>query len=173
MDENFEDRLAAVERALTDGDHTLSALAGDAETADRLDTLEADIEELSDRVAELEAATQALRGYVGNVRAVNEEVEERADLAISKAERAHDAAVDDRKEGADSQNPPSASTGNSLQSSIDGRGANFETPRTDELRDDPDALAGPPDHSVGGDSGPSADSQPEMSGLVARIRALL
>ena len=39
---------------------------------------------LFDRLAELEAAVQALRGYVGSVRAVNEDVEQRADLAVRK-----------------------------------------------------------------------------------------
>jgi hypothetical protein len=37
-------------------------------------------------VSELEAATQALRGYVGNVRAVNRDIEQRADTALAKAE---------------------------------------------------------------------------------------
>lgn len=93
MDETFEDRLAAVERALTDGDHDCSALTEGAATADRVTDLEADIEELTDRVAELEAATQALRGYVGNVRSVNDEVEQRADKALAKAETAHQIAT--------------------------------------------------------------------------------
>ena len=85
MDETLEDRIAAVERALTDGDHDLAALATEGDAADRIETLEADVAELTDRVTELEAATQALRGYVGNVRAVNEEVRERADLALETA----------------------------------------------------------------------------------------
>jgi DNA repair exonuclease SbcCD ATPase subunit len=88
MDGTLEDRLAALERAVTDGKHDCSALAEGAATADRVDAIEAEIEDLTDRVAELEAATQALRGYVGNVRSVNSEVEERADLALSKAEAA-------------------------------------------------------------------------------------
>ncbi len=88
MDETLEQRLTAVERALTDGERPLSDLPDAEETAARLDALAADIEELTDRVAELEAASQALRGYVGNVRAVNEDVEQRADLALEKAEAA-------------------------------------------------------------------------------------
>ncbi|WP_158057577.1 DUF7310 family coiled-coil domain-containing protein [Halorussus halophilus] len=88
--ESLDERLQAVERALIDADtntdHDLTALRDAAEVdaqlaahTERLDTLEA-------RVEELEAATQALRGYVGNVRAVNDAVERRADAALAKAE---------------------------------------------------------------------------------------
>lgn len=66
-----ERRLDAVERALTED-----------ESLDRTDRLE----ELETQVTELEAAVQALRGYVGSVRAVNEEIEHRADRALRKAE---------------------------------------------------------------------------------------
>lgn len=68
--DSLERRLEAVERALS-GDEPL-------ERTDRLDDLET-------RVVELEAAVQALRGYVGSVRAVNEDVERRADRAFRKA----------------------------------------------------------------------------------------
>jgi len=69
--ESLERRLDAVERALS-AEEPL-------ERADRLD-------ELEERIVELEAAVQALRGYVGSVRAVNEEIELRADRALRKAE---------------------------------------------------------------------------------------
>ena len=64
-------RLDAVERALSEEEPL--------ERADRLDDLET-------RVAELEAAVRAIRGYVGEVRAINEDVERRADRALRKAE---------------------------------------------------------------------------------------
>lgn len=86
MDDALVERVDALERAVTDGDHDLSALATEAAARDRLDSLEDQCEQLEARIAELEAATQALRGYVGNVRAVNEEVETRAEQALSKAE---------------------------------------------------------------------------------------
>ncbi|SDK05935.1 hypothetical protein SAMN05216226_11619 [Halovenus aranensis] len=86
MDDSLAERVDALERAVTDGDHDLSALATEAQARDRLDSLETQYEELEARVAELEAATQALRGYVGNVRAVNEEVETQAQRALSKTE---------------------------------------------------------------------------------------
>ncbi|MEF8886622.1 MAG: hypothetical protein V5A30_02360 [Haloarculaceae archaeon] len=86
MDDQLEERVAALERAVTDGEGDAAALAEAAVTAERLEALETTVEDLEDRVAELEAATQALRGYVGNVRSVNREVEERADLALSRVE---------------------------------------------------------------------------------------
>ncbi|WP_119817276.1 DUF7310 family coiled-coil domain-containing protein [Halalkaliarchaeum desulfuricum] len=46
-----------------------------------------EIAKLESRVAELEAATEALRGYAGSVRSVDREVERRADLALATAER--------------------------------------------------------------------------------------
>ena len=69
--DSVERRLAAVERALSEEEPI--------ERADRL-------EDLADRVAELEAAVQAVRGYVGEVRAINEDVERRADRALRKAQ---------------------------------------------------------------------------------------
>jgi hypothetical protein len=94
MDE-LEARIDALERAVTDGDHDLSELAAEGETRERLAAVETEVGDLADRVAELEAATQALRGYVGNVRAVNREVEQRADAALAKAESVESAIVGD------------------------------------------------------------------------------
>ncbi len=102
MDE-LEARIEALERAVTDGDHDLSELAAEGEARERLATVEAELEDLTERVAELEAATQALRGYVGNVRAVNRDIEQRADIALAKAESLESAfaADDSSADGAD------------------------------------------------------------------------
>jgi len=86
MDDQLEERVAALEHAVTDGEGDPAALAEAAVTVERVEDCEATLEDIADRVAELEAATQALRGYVGNVRSVNREVEERADLALSRVE---------------------------------------------------------------------------------------
>jgi chromosome segregation ATPase len=78
-------RVDAIERAVVDGD-------GDLDTAE-LATLAADVESLAERIecieqrlGELDSAVQAVRGYAGNVRSVNREVERRADAALAKVE---------------------------------------------------------------------------------------
>ena len=105
--DSVERRLAAVERALSEEEPI--------ERADRLD-------DLTDRVAELEAAVQAVRGYVGEVRAINEDVERRADRALRKAqaierhvgpntalsETGERATTDDTADGADEEREPAA-----------------------------------------------------------------
>lgn len=85
--ETLAERVRTVERAVTDGDHTFPAVDNIAELTERIDALEQQIAELDDRATELEGATQALRGYVGNVRSVNERVEQRADTALAATER--------------------------------------------------------------------------------------
>jgi hypothetical protein len=85
--ETLAERVRTVERAVTEGDHTFPAVDDVAELTERLDALEQRVQELDDRTAELEGATQALRGYVGNVRSVNERVEQRADTALAATER--------------------------------------------------------------------------------------
>lgn len=93
MDDALEQRVDALERALTEGEHDETSLATETQLTDRLDTLESREDELADRVAELEAATQALRGYVGNIRSVNTDVEQQAEAALAKAE-AVESAID-------------------------------------------------------------------------------
>jgi hypothetical protein len=84
-DDPLEERLAAVERAVRDGDGT--AAVADESLRDRVAAVE-------DDVADLEAAVQAVRGYVGGVRHVNDEVEQRADAAMAKAQAVERAVVD-------------------------------------------------------------------------------
>lgn len=86
MTETLEQRIETLERAVTDGDHDLSGLAAEADAVDRLETLETRVDDIDDRVSELEAATQALRGYVGNIRSVNTDVEQQAEIALAKVE---------------------------------------------------------------------------------------
>lgn len=100
--DDLRERVEAVERALTDGDGDLAALAEGAATAERVESLAADVEALGEDVAELEAATQALRGYVGSVRSVNESVEQRADAAVAAVET-----LEERVEALEADGPPS------------------------------------------------------------------
>lgn len=79
-------RLEAVERALTGGDTPVVELDGAAELDARLAAVEERVETLAERADELDAATQALRGYAGGLRAVDEDIERRADAALAKAE---------------------------------------------------------------------------------------
>lgn len=85
-DQSLEERLDAVERAVTDG-HAVDGLPETARIEARLDDLETAVDDVDDRVAELEAAVQALRGFAGGVRAVDESVERRADAALARVER--------------------------------------------------------------------------------------
>ncbi|WP_227131904.1 DUF7310 family coiled-coil domain-containing protein [Halorubellus salinus] len=84
---DFADRLAAVDDALVDESSEDDGASGQAsgEAGDGAPS-DAEVAALADRVAELEAAVQALRGYAGSVRAVNDRVEERADAAVATAE---------------------------------------------------------------------------------------
>ena len=88
------ERLAAVERAIAGGERPAGgnvdggSVGGETEAVhDRLDEIEA-------RVEELEAATQAVRGYAGAIRAVNRDVERRADLALARATEARGTSAD-------------------------------------------------------------------------------
>jgi len=99
MEEDLETRIDALERAITDGEGEFDEIRTAAETAAHLDRLDTDLGELQDRVCELEAATQALRGYVGNVRAVNDDVESKADAALAKTEEIEAALAESPSDG--------------------------------------------------------------------------
>ena len=86
MDDRLEERVAALERTITDG-HADGGLPDAARMDARLDELEATVDDVDDRLAELDAAVQALRGFAGGVRAVDEAVEQRADAAVARVDR--------------------------------------------------------------------------------------
>ncbi|WP_435361298.1 DUF7310 family coiled-coil domain-containing protein [Haloarchaeobius sp. DFWS5] len=84
MSAELDDRLRAVERAI---DGASAAAGGPAvQTDDRTAALADRLAEVETTVAELDAAVQALRGYAGNVRHVDERVEQRADSALAVVE---------------------------------------------------------------------------------------
>ncbi|WP_248897509.1 DUF7310 family coiled-coil domain-containing protein [Haloplanus halobius] len=85
-DRPLDDRLDAVERAVTDGE-AVDGLPEAARLRTRLDELETTVDDFDDRLADLEAAVQALRGFAGGVRAVDESVERRANAAVARVDR--------------------------------------------------------------------------------------
>ncbi|WP_123619883.1 hypothetical protein [Halorubrum sp. CSM-61] len=91
--DRLEERLRAVERALTGTDDAVADLGDEATASAEREELSTRLGDLEARVEELEAATQAIRGYVGSIRSVNQAVERRADLALAKASENGDAGV--------------------------------------------------------------------------------
>lgn len=83
----FEERLTAVERALTESDSPPAALADAADATDRLVACETRLDDVERQVADLEAAIQAVRGYVGECRREDGEAERTAAAALAVAER--------------------------------------------------------------------------------------
>lgn len=141
-EETLDRRLRAVERSLTDGDHDLDALRDAATRIERVESLERWLADTEDRVTELEAATQALRGYVGSVRSVNEDVEQRADAALAAVER--------------------------LEAQIDGGGTTSTSPRAPVRHSDSEnpRTRSPVRQSCESDGSDESDGV----GIVARVR---
>lgn len=88
--QDLHERLQAVERALTDGEGATADLSAPPARRERLDRLAERLDDLEGRLAEAEAGVEAVRGYVGSIRAVNQEVERRADAALSAADAGDD-----------------------------------------------------------------------------------
>ncbi len=132
----LEDRLAALERRLdpeTGTDTSTTARSRAQSHPDDADgTIEDRIADLEATVAELDGAVQALRGYVGNVNHVNQEVERRANAAIAAVERL---------ESAPKTPPPIASAERTADTAID-PDVDGDAPTTDG--------SGIPDESAGG-----------------------
>jgi ABC-type transporter Mla subunit MlaD len=95
MTDDLARRLAAVERAVTGGETDLSEVADAADVTARLDAVEERLDTIETRLDDLDGTTQALRGYLGSVDGVAEDVERRADLALSKAEAVEEAVFTD------------------------------------------------------------------------------
>ncbi|WP_436909862.1 DUF7310 family coiled-coil domain-containing protein [Halosimplex marinum] len=109
---DLDARVDAVERALTDGDTDLTDLREAGGVADDLQSLEDRLDAVESRLDELEAGLEAVRGYAGNVRAVNREVERRASAALAKAETV-EAAVESDGRRHDRQRDRSGDAGRS------------------------------------------------------------
>jgi hypothetical protein len=86
MDDSLDERVDAIERALTDGE-AVEGLPEAGRVDARVEAVEESVADLDDRLSELEAAVQALRGFAGGIDAVDEAVERRANAAIARVER--------------------------------------------------------------------------------------
>lgn len=83
----FEERLAAVERTLTDGDRSLATVEDAAGLTSRLEAVESRLDSVERRLDDIDAAVLALRGYAGELQHVNEDVERTAAAAIAAVDR--------------------------------------------------------------------------------------
>jgi chromosome segregation ATPase len=165
MSDDVEERLDAVERALTETDADFSSLAADAELVERVESLADRVEVVEERIEELDAALQAVRGYVGNVRSVNEDVEQRANAAVAGVE-ALEARLDDIE--ADPRRPPSEET--RRQSRRDGTPASAAGRR--DQREVP-AASEPRATANADERAARTDESEGDSGVVARLRDAL
>lgn len=192
--ETLAERVRTVERAVTDGECEFPDATTLAEIEARVETLEDRIDDLDDRATELDAATQALRGYVGNVRSVNEDVEQRADAAIAATERL-EARLDDGLSEADETTSEDSSTAfqqeatpvESPHERPDGYGMGIETATVQQDPGETDDVLGDGDTRMGfqenTEEAPRPDqvapasatetAEPTEPGLLARIRAHL
>lgn len=193
--ETLADRVRTVERAVTDGECEFPDATTLAEVEARVETVEERIEDLDDRATELEAATQALRGYVGNVRSVNEDVEQRADAALAATERL-EARLDDERSGKDETASVNRSSAfrqgagvveSPHEGPVDGSRRGAETATDQQGGRDDDGLGDGPGNGnartefpeeAGAPSSPDpvapdSASEPTDPGLLARIRAHL
>lgn len=85
--DQVEQRLAAVERTVVDGDHNLDTLSDAAAVVSRLENLESKIEGLEQRIAAVEGRSESIESYVGHIDTVNKTVEQRSDMAIASVDR--------------------------------------------------------------------------------------
>ncbi|GCF15005.1 hypothetical protein Harman_29400 [Haloarcula mannanilytica] len=171
--ETLAERLRTVERTITDGTTEFPEVTELAELETRIETIEQRVDDIGERTADLEAATQALRGYVGNIRSVNEDVEQRADAALAATDRLETRLDEELASGPASD--PSATRAEQLRRetaqghpSSSNSDSQTETAATTGL-----AAESRTDFSAITDGGDPEESEPTDSGLFGRIRALL
>jgi hypothetical protein len=159
MTDDLTRRLAAVERAVTDGETDLSGVADAADVATRLDAVEERLDAIEGRLDDLDGTTQALRGYLGGVDGVAEDVERRADLALSKAEAVEEAVFTDdglAVERLPTAPPESTAGSGGRVDTADTVGDGTTRPRGDA----PDATPSPPGGTGSKSSHPPSVSSP-------------
>jgi hypothetical protein len=181
-DEDLAERLAALERTVVgDGarDGTGDAREGNHREGSQSrpparDELEPRVNDLEATVEELEAAVQAVRGYAGNIRAVNRDVERRASAALAKAEALEAAVGPGRTGGAGrSQEFPEGRSGQDRDLSREPTVIADSEPSASELTH---SETTEPDGDGGSEGGPSDDQQregTETDQFVERVRDAL
>jgi hypothetical protein len=149
MDDTLNERIEAVERALTDGE-AAEGLPEAGEMDDRLREVEGTVADLDDRLSELEAAVQALRGFAGGIDAIDESVERRANAAIARVERLERELSEPERDvggpGTDEQLVDGGPNGDgrgprTRDGCGDGRGTRFDSPAVDDERVVPEESA--------------------------------
>lgn len=168
---DLDRRLRAVERALTDGDHDVAALNDAAELADRLEDAEDRIATLEQRTADLDAAVQAVRGYVGNVRSVNEDVEERADAALAAVDRI-ERRLDDSAGSGSTQGAVDSAPRTRTSSDQNGRQQETEYPHPQDRDEIQHAIEMPPPGSRNTDA-MDTDGESDDRSVIERVREAL
>jgi hypothetical protein len=167
MTDDLIRRLAAVERAVTDGETDLSDVADAADVAARLDAVEERLDAIEGRLDDLDGTTQALRGYLGGVDGVARDVERRADLALSKAEAVEEAVFTDdglAVERLPTAPPPSAADSGEHVDTVDAVG-DGQTRSGGDAPGAPDATPSP--HGGTG----STSSRPSFGSSLASTRS--
>ena len=138
--DRLEQRLAAVERAVVDGDFELSELADIASIAADVERLDSRLDEIERRVADVEGTAQSFGGYVAQVDSVNERVEQRANTAVATVDRL-ERRIDDLEQAAtgSTDRPPQGSA--TARTSVDGQYATEDVAADDR----PSAVEEPRD----------------------------
>ncbi|KAA9406374.1 hypothetical protein Har1131_05980 [Haloarcula sp. CBA1131] len=166
--ETLAERLRTVERAVTDGTTEFPEVTELAELESRVDSVEQRIDDIDERTAELEAATQALRGYVGNIRAVNEDVEQRADAALAATDRL-EVRLDEELASPSASDPSAAGTDQLRAEAVQGHPGLSDSGEHTEAN----ATTGKPTDFSAITDGGDPDDETTDTGVIGRIRALL
>jgi DNA repair exonuclease SbcCD ATPase subunit len=178
MDDGLEERIEALERTVADGEFDRQ-LSEEDEIEDRLSALESRLETTGSRIDDLEAATQALRGYVGNIRAVNDDVEQRANAALSKAEALESSLDSAERAGIGGTTAPGAEQAEPERCQACGRTHDrAESAHKSGPTRPPGATDGGLSHTSGSDRRPTTDDplvpdDSDETGALQRIRELL
>jgi chromosome segregation ATPase len=180
--ERLAERVDTIERAIGDGTHEFPAIEELSQLTDRIETIEKRLDRLEEQTTELDGATQALRGYVGNIRSVNERIEQRADAAMAATDRIerelkrraeneqqrHERATESTVSGAESTSPDRTAHRNHTADGLDGMGSIDSTETPDNNVFDPTQTQGTravSDHD--------RTTEQQDPGVFERVRSLL